>query len=123
MHTHTHILSDTPLRFGSPDEFLAGLAGLTSGGLRRSMEEECRENDGGKWWPEYEYIVHRSAEEDVDMPSTAVHKGKTSLKGEQIVRDRGHAGMTLADFCALPQAREAKLSAPEVAGIRLYTGE
>ena len=86
------------------------------------MEEECRENDGGKWWPEFEYIVLKPASEDVDLPSTGVHKGKTSLTGALIVRDKGHAGMTLADFCALPQAREAKLSASELAGLRLYTG-
>ncbi len=86
------------------------------------MEEECRENDGGKWWPEFEYIVLKPAEEDVDLPSTHVHKGKVSLTGALIVRDRGHAGMTLADFCALPQARMAKLSASEVACLRLYSG-
>ena len=34
------------------------------------MEEECRENDGGKWWPEFEYIVLKPASEDVDLPST-----------------------------------------------------
>ena len=47
------------------------------------MEEECRENDARKWWAEYEYIVLQAARE----------KGKTSLTGESIVRDRGHAGM------------------------------
>ena len=34
-------------QFGQPDEFLHGLAGMAT--IRRSMEEECRDNDGGKW--------------------------------------------------------------------------
>ena len=45
-------------------------------------------------------------------PSTAVHKGKLSLTGEVVVRDRGHGGMTLADFCALPRINGA-LAAPD----------
>ena len=130
-------------QFGQPDEFLHGLAGMAT--IRRSMEEECRHNDGGKWWElprpprpchrynadfatrhrwsEYEYVVLRAAEEDVDLPSTAVHKGKLSLTGEVVVRDRGHGGMSIAAFCALPEAKEAKLSEAEVVGLRLYTGE
>jgi len=107
-------------QFGQPDEFLHGLAGMAT--VLRSMEEECRTNDGGKWWPEYEYVVLRAAELDTDLPSTNVHKGKLSLTGEVVVRDKGHDGMTLADFCALPEAKEAKLSEAEVAGLRLYTG-
>jgi len=34
-------------QFGQPDEFLRGLAGIAT--ILRSMEEECRTNDGGKW--------------------------------------------------------------------------
>ena len=55
-------------------------------------------------------MVLRAAEEDADLPSTAVHKGKVSLKGEVVVRDRGHGGMSLSAFCALPEAEEAKLT-------------
>ena len=88
----------------------------------RSMEEEARENEGGKWWPEYEYVVQRPAEEDVDLPSTNGTKGKTSTSQHVIVRDQGHAGMRLADFCEHPTAVEAKLTAAEVAALRLYTG-
>ena len=51
-------------------------------------------------------MVLRAAAEDVDLPSTARHKGKLSLTGEVVVRDRGHGGMTLADFCAPPEAKE-----------------
>ena len=66
-------------------------------------------------------MVLRAAEEDADLPSTAVHKGKLSLTGEVVVRDRGHGGMTLADFCALPEAKEAKLSEAEVGRAGLTT--
>ena len=59
-------------------------------------------------------MVLRAAELDTDLPSTSVHKGKLSLTGEIVVRDKGHDGMTLADFCALPEATEAKLSEAEV---------
>ena len=37
-------------QFGSTAEFMSGLTGLSTGGLKRSMEEEARENEGGKWW-------------------------------------------------------------------------
>ena len=59
-------------------------------------------------------MVLRAAELDTDLPSTSVHKGKLSLTGEIVVRDKGHDGMTLADFCALAEAKEAKLSEAEV---------
>ena len=55
-------------------------------------------------------MVLRAAEENVDLPSTGAG------------RDKGHGGMTLADFCAMPVAKEAGLSEAEVAGLRLYTG-
>ena len=51
-------------QFGDTSEFLHGLAGMTGEGLQRSMEEECRDNEDGKWWAEYEYVVKRAAEED-----------------------------------------------------------
>lgn len=35
--------------FGDSHEFLGGLTGLTGNALTRSMEEESRTNDGGKW--------------------------------------------------------------------------
>jgi hypothetical protein len=90
---------------GPPDEFLHGQRSVE---LRRSMSEEFRDNDGGRWWAEYEYVAHRAAEEK-ELPSGGM-------------RDQSRAGLTLADFCALPQAVEANLSAAEVAALRLYTG-
>ncbi len=109
--------------FGAIDEFLGGLAGLLSrDGLSRSIEEECRDNDGGAWAAEYDYVVTCAAEEDVDLPSTLKSKGKLSSSGVQIVRDAGHAGMMLGDFVASQEAIDARLSAAEVAALRLYTG-
>ena len=110
------------------------------------MEEEFRSNDDGKWWAEYEYAAHRPAVEDVDLPTTAVHKGKLSLTGKIIVtnsrsqrvilcvvvtpfaflitqvRDKGHGEMTLEHFWKLPKSQEAGLTMVEVLGLRLYTG-
>ena len=96
----------------------------------RSMEEEFRENEGGEWWAEYEYVVHRTAVEAVDAdggPLQASTKGyhlfgKTSLTGELVKRDKGHGGLSLADFCAHSMARASGLSSAEVAALRLYTG-
>jgi hypothetical protein len=107
--------------FGQVEEFLGGLAGLLSEGLWQSIAEECRDNEGGAWWAEYEYVVARVAEEDVDLPSTNKFKGQFS-GATQIVRDKGHAGMALDDFVACQEALTAGLSAAEVAALRLYTG-
>lgn len=41
--------------------------------------------------------------------------------GASALRDRGHDGMTLADFAQMPPAKGADLSLSEVAGLRLYT--
>ena len=108
--------------FGQTKAFMDGLPGMLSGGLQRSMAEEARENEGGKWWPEYEYVVHGAAVEDCGLPSTAKFKGKLSSSGEAIVRDRGHAGMTLASFAEHDMAKSAELTLAEVAAVRLYTG-
>ena len=88
-----------------PDEYLHAPPNAE---LHRSMEEEFRDNDGGRWWAEYEYVVYRAAEEGVNEAA--------------VVRDAGHTNMTLDDFAELPQAREAGLSLAEVAGLRLHTG-
>ena len=110
--------------FGNTKAFMEGLPGLLEGGgLRRSMAEEARANEGGRWWDEFRYVVERAAEEDVaDLPSTNKFKGKYSVSGELIVRDRGHAGMTLARFCEHEMAKDAELTPAEVAAIRLYSG-
>ena len=65
--------------FGDTDAFMNGLPGMLEGGIFRSMAEEARFNEGGKWWGEFLYVVVRAAEEDVaDLPSTAKFKGKIS---------------------------------------------
>ena len=56
--------------FGSAKEFLGGLSGLLNGDLLNSIEEECRQNESGKWWPEYEYVVLHASVEDVNLPSS-----------------------------------------------------
>ena len=110
-------------KFGATDEFMNGLPGMLEGGIFRSMAEEARFNEGSKWWEEFLYVVVRAAEEDVaDLPSTAKFKGKISSSGDVIVRDRGHANMTLMDFCEHEMATAAGLSPAEVAAIRLYSG-
>ena len=101
-----------------------GLAGLTGGSsVLRSIEEEFRQNEGGKWWAEYEYVAHQAAEENPrHLESTKKFLGKKSTSGEEIVRDRGHGGWTLRTFCETREARQAGLSVAEVCAVRLYTG-
>ena len=109
--------------FGQTKAFMDGLPGMLTGGLLRSMAEEARENESGKWLAEFEYVVNREAVEDVpDLATTAKFKGKLSSSGNIIVRDHGHGGMTLADFCSHEMARAAELTVAEVAALRLYSG-
>ena len=42
--------------------------------------------------------------------------------GTVLQHDAGHAGMTLEDFCAAPEATRAELSEAEVLALRLLTG-
>ena len=110
--------------FGDATEFLGGLSAVTGGGaLLRSIEEEFRANEGGKWLDEYTYVAEQSAEENPGhLPSTAKFLGAHSTSGEEIVRDRGHAGMSLQSFCDVAEAKLARLSVAEVCALRLYTG-
>ena len=109
--------------FGQTKAFMDGLPGMLTGGLLRSMAEEARDNQQGKWLAEFEYVVNREAVEDVpDLATTAKFKGKLSSSGNIIVRDHGHGGMTLADFCSHEMARAAELTVAEVAALRLYSG-
>ena len=107
--------------FGDTDAFMNGLPGMLEGGIFRSMQEEARFNEDGKWWEEFRYVAERAAEEDVDLPSTEKFKGMTSSSGHTIVRDRGHENMTLLSFCEHEMAKAAELSQAEVAAIRLYS--
>lgn len=42
---------------------LHGAAGSMPHGLTRSMEEEFRRNEKGKWWEYYNYVVYQPAKE------------------------------------------------------------
>jgi hypothetical protein len=112
--------------YGSTDEYMQGLT--VEGGLTRSMQQEFAQNDEGRWKPEYDYVVEREAIEVPDVPSDdpALLAAATSLEAIGLKgikrRDQGHESMKLADFCALPNAIEAKLTPAEVAALRLYTG-
>ena len=68
-------------------------------------------------------MVNKCAAEDCDLPSTAKFQGKVSSSGKLIVRDAGHRGMSLGDFCANKMATAAELTQAEVAALRLYSGE
>ena len=106
-------------QFGTPQEFLDGFFTV----LTRSMEEEFTSNDNGKWLDEYKYIVECEAVEDVpSLESTKKFLGCKSLTGRRIVRDYGHGGWRLKDFCEAAPAKSADLTDTEVAALRLYTG-
>jgi hypothetical protein len=82
--------------------------------LRRSIEEECRENDGGEYYGDYTYVVLEQArEQEVKEPAT----GKVRHK------DKGHAGRTLDDFTTKAQMRCPKIKKAHIAVARLYTGK
>ena len=57
-------------------------------------------------------------------PVPAEEQGRryASWGGGFVVRDKGHEGMTVEDFMALPEAQSAGLRRPEVVAIRLYSG-
>jgi len=96
--------------FGDDEDFKYGLTKKIAY-LDRSIEEECCENEGGKWKSHYDYVVKEAAFELVEDPNNP-HR----------VRDKGHAGMTLESFMNHEMAVEAKLTSAEVAVLRLYTG-
>lgn len=99
---------------------------------RRSVRAEFASNEGGMWLREYEYVVTQPARQrrhvrtqwqlgapDIDEDELGASGGA----GEgMVVRDEGHDGWTLDDFCARPLARAAGLTKPEVALLRLFTG-
>ena len=96
--------------FGDEKAFRDGLLAKTTS-LTRSMEDECTINDDGKWKQHYMYVVYQSASE-LMIDETQPHR----------IRDQGHNGMTLNDFCNHFIAKEAELTQAEVASIRMYTG-
>ena len=100
---------------------------------RRSIAQEFASNEGGMWLAEYEYVTqqpcrevrHRRAEWWVG--ALAVGGGfadapVVSEEDDTVVRDEGHDGWTLDDFCARALVRAAGLTRAEVAMLRLWTG-
>ena len=91
---------------------LHGATSCMPDGLTRSMEEEFKNNDGGEWAAEYNYVVYEPAVEQM-MTYNALAPVQA--------RDEGRQGWRLADFAAQPVCQRAKLSQAEVAAVRLYT--
>jgi hypothetical protein len=108
-------------------DILASLHGTTScmpQGLTRSMEEEFRENEGGKFFKIFQYVVYEVAEEKEDTVLTQQAQNlsnPSSTTRLSQVRDKGRTGWKLADFANVPSAVKAGLTQAEVAAIRLYT--
>jgi hypothetical protein len=77
--------------------------------LQHSIEEECTLNDGGKWAEEYYYV-------------TTMRSVETPIPDKNVVRDQGHGGYTLHQYCEMKAARDANLNEADVVVLRLYTG-
>lgn len=97
------------IKFGNDDDFRDGLTRKIKD-LVNSMQDECYNNEGGRWRKEFDYVVNEAAIEKAD--DVFAHR----------IRDFGHTGMRLQDFMNLPDALEAKLTEAEVASLRMYTG-
>ena len=100
---------------------------------RRSIAQEFASNEGGMWLAEYEYVTqqpcrevrHRRAEWWVGAPAVGGGFADAPVVSEEddtVVRDEGHDGWTLDDFCARALVRAAGLTRAEVAMLRLWTG-
>jgi hypothetical protein len=94
------------------------------GAPRRSVAQEFAQNEGGMWVREFEYVTMQPARQLHHQPKAwqAGSASATAADADVIVRDEGHDGWTLDDFCSRPLARAAGLSRAEVAVLRLYTG-
>jgi hypothetical protein len=93
--------------FGNDQDFQDGLTKKVKQ-LTKSMECECITTEKGIWAKAYTYVTKEAAVEREDGP----HR----------VRDLGHGGLKLDDFCRHEKAVEAKLTVAEVAALRMYTG-
>ena len=97
---------------------------------QRSVAHEFAANQGGMWAREYAYVVNQPARQvrrraPADWQAVAQVDGstaKTAPSSDHVLRDAGHDGWTLDDFCARPLAQAAGLTRPEVAMLRLYSG-
>jgi hypothetical protein len=99
--------------YGGTKVFSKGLD-LTSKDIQRSVEQECRSNDGRMYESEFEYVALEAAlEREETDPST----------GRVRIKDMGHDGWTLGTSIELPIAQKAGLKKVHVVVIRLYTGK
>lgn len=113
-------------QIGIREDWIRGIAAKVKPNLHRSIEQEMTLNAGGKYVPEYEYVVHQ--------PATERMTSHVDASGRPIVYDEGHDGMVLADFVAAARERWAKevdfgaisgectLTPVDIAVMRLYTG-
>jgi hypothetical protein len=96
--------------FGDADVYFGGLeAIILPQMLQNSIEEECTLNDGGKWAEEYYYV-------------TTMRSVETPIPEKNVVRDKGHQGFTLEQYCEMDAAKDANLNEADVVVLRLYTG-
>ena len=113
--------------------------GINPDALTRSIRQEFLENDGGKWFEHFDYVVNQPAvetypsskgeapgvpnDEDIRLAEPEERDEYERLK-KPYTRDWQNTGKTLADFVAAQPKQELRerLSPAEVAVLRLYTG-
>ena len=87
--------------------------------LEHSIEEEVCAWDYREW----NYVAAMAAHTSTVEVNGSVAKALGGAHaGTVLQHDAGHAGMTLKDFCAAPEATRAELSEAEVLALRLLTG-
>jgi len=87
--------------------------------LEHSIEEEVCAWDYREW----NYVAAMAAHTSTVELNGSVAKALGGAQaGTVLEHDAGHAGMTLKDFCAAPEATRAELSEAEVLALRLLTG-
>ena len=113
--------------------------GINPDALTRSIRQEFVENDGGKWYEHFDYVVNQPAvetypsskgeapgvpnDDDIRLAEPEEREEYERLK-KPFTRDWRNTGKTLADFVAAQPKKESRerLSPAEVAVLRLYTG-
>ena len=122
----TKMLTDVQyFKFGGTREFMQGF----DVELTRSMRQEFKTNEDGKWLGEFLYVVQHAAigvpgEKDhparavADTNFKAIHPSLKAI-GK---RDLGNEYKVLDDFFNSEEAKAAKLTLAETAAARLYTG-
>ena len=128
------------LVFGDASEHRESLSKKRLSQPKRSVHAEFASNEGGMWLREYEYVAQQPARQrrhqrgvwQVDAPTSSMDdeifsdgnggNAAAAASFDIVVRDEGHDGWTLDDFCSRPLARAAGLTKAEVAVLRLFTG-